>query len=105
MSMPDIESGGERINPALREALELLDYEIETRLEEIAERVHLPREQVLALSVLFFATQLEMRDSGKMVVVCARPATAYEDPLQALFAEAPTQQYQEIYDQVLAPQE
>lgn len=98
---PDFEANAELIDPALQEALELLDSEVDVRIAEIADRLNLKKDQVVALSVLFFATQLNMRDEGKMVIVCPRPAKAFEDPLAALFSQAPMGRYQEIYDQLM----
>lgn len=103
MSMPDFEVGAERIDPALQKAWEHLDRDIDVRISAIAEELHMDRDKVVALSVLFFATQLQMREDNKMVIVCSKPAIAYPDPLEALFDQEGTGTYKAIYDQIAKP--
>jgi hypothetical protein len=103
MSTPDFEVGAERIDPALQKAWEHLDRDIDVRISAIAEELQIARDKVVALSILFFATQLQMRQENKMVIVCAKPATAYADPLEALFDQEGSGTYKAIYDQLARP--
>jgi hypothetical protein len=100
MNKPDFESPGEKLDPALQLAWEHLDTDIDVRISQIAEELNLDRDKVVALSVMFFATQLRMRADDKMVIVCGAPATAYADPLAALFDQEESGTYSVIYDQL-----
>lgn len=100
MTIPDFETAGERIDPALQRAWEHLDSDIDVRISQIADDLHIDRKKVVALSVLFFSAQLHLRSEGKMVIVCTQPATAYPDPLAALFDQEESGTYKSIYDQL-----
>ncbi|MFI1417724.1 hypothetical protein ACH4VX_06975 [Streptomyces sp. NPDC020731] len=101
MSTPDFENRAERIDPVLQTAWEHLDTDIDVRIDAIAEELNIERDKVIALSVLFFSSQLQLRREDKMVIVCGRPAKAYPDPLAALFDQDDSGKYTAIYQQLV----